>query len=179
MALGNINSDYLNAASMSISEYLGLKTVFRGHILLKVKQERLLAYKILQLVPEDNENIKLVITDYDIYHPGYNFLFGLAMPQRSKAIVSIYRLRSDDYCLELERLIKETLHELGHILELGHCETMGCVMNFSNTVWEVDEKNAKFCRKCIRSLETKGFEVNSKFDHWEVIRKTLKNRRCL
>jgi len=163
----------------SVEIIVGFKTVLRGFITLRSVEKRVLAYQILHSIPNDNENIKLVITDYDIYHPGYNFLFGLALPKSKKAVVSLYRLRSDDYCLELERLIKEVIHELGHILGLDHCETLKCVMNFSNTIWDVDEKNTRFCSKCTRTLEAKGFQINSEFDHWDVIRKVLRGRRCL
>lgn len=179
IVLGNVSSDHLDAVSMSISEYLGFKTALRGFITLGATDKRVLAYRILDSIPNDNENIKLVITDYDIYHPGYNFLFGLALPKSKKAVVSLYRLRSDDFCLELERIIKESIHELGHILGLNHCWTPRCVMNFSNTIWEVDEKNTRFCNKCKQTLETNGIQINSEFDHWSVIRKVLRGRKCL
>lgn len=89
----------------------------------------------------------------DGYEHGLNFVFGEAQPGNHVATVFTKRLRPEfygelyDYNLYFERLVKETLHELGHLLNLGHCSDR-CVMRFSNSIDEVDEKPRYFCERC-------------------------------
>ncbi|MCS7144992.1 MAG: archaemetzincin family Zn-dependent metalloprotease [Archaeoglobaceae archaeon] len=93
--------------------------------------------------------ITLAITSEDLYAKGLNFVFGEAELGGLKAIVSYYRLKFGVNREELKiRLLKESVHELGHVFGLEHCKTNGCVMNFSNNVFEVDKKSSSFCERC-------------------------------
>ncbi|MFX0184737.1 MAG: zinc-dependent metalloprotease family protein [Candidatus Hodarchaeota archaeon] len=87
----------------------------------------------------------LLITSKDTYVPGLNFVFGVASKGQG-AVVSTYRLGNDPSFLQ-----KEIIHELGHVFGLNHC-TIPCVMTFSNSVWEAQQKNSKFCYKCLKEL---------------------------
>jgi archaemetzincin len=69
------------------------------------------------------------------------------------ALVSIYRLKTPDERLLFERTFKELNHELGHTFGLLHCNSPHCVMNFSNSVLEVDQKSKFFCEKCQKKLK--------------------------
>ena len=75
------------------------------------------------------------------------------------AIVSTYRLQNEFYGgppdkdLLLERLIKETTHELGHSFGLYHCQQQRCVMNFSTYVEDIDDKSPLFCEQCKSEIE--------------------------
>ena len=67
------------------------------------------------------------------------------------AAVYLPRLRPEFYGLEkkvdqlfFQRVIKETVHELG----LGHCPLHKCVMHFSNSVSDTDAKESNFCQNC-------------------------------
>ncbi len=106
-------------------------------------------------------SIALILAEVDAYVPGLNFVFGLAIPSIRVAGVFLPRLRLNE--IFVERLKKESLHELGHILGLNHCLFPRCVMNFSNSIFDVDKKDAKFCRKCSIKLLKKGFNVNKEF----------------
>lgn len=96
----------------------------------------------------------LALTDVDLFTPGLNFVFGQAQCPGKIALVSIYRLDPAKYgalpnpTLLLERATKEAIHELGHTFGLRHCLNPRCVMAFSNSIIEVDEKTAKFCARC-------------------------------
>ncbi len=92
------------------------------------------------------------ITDTDLYEEGLNFVFGVGELKGSCALVSTHRLKTKDERLFFERTFKELNHELGHTFGLLHCSTPGCVMNFSNSVFEVDQKSRFFCERCKKRL---------------------------
>jgi archaemetzincin len=99
-------------------------------------------------------DLALAVTDVDLYVPGLNFVFGLADPGSRSAIISLTRLRPEFYGQppdpELFRLrvLKEAVHESGHLLGLGHCPRPSCIMFFSNQLADTDRKGPGFCREC-------------------------------
>jgi len=111
------------------------------------------AEKILEEVMKI-ANMFLVIVPFDIYVPGLNFVFGVALPQRG-AVIGISRLRYGvDNIKYAERLRKTIKHELGHVFGLSHCRNP-CVMRFANSLYELDEKPSDFCAKCRNILRNK------------------------
>ena len=107
----------------------------------------------------------LLLTDFDLYYSGLNFIFGLEDPTKSCAIVSLARLKPEFYdegpargLLE-ERTIKEVIHELGHYVGLDHCYNSKCVMSFSPSVFDVDKKQKEFCEDCKVRLIAKGINL--------------------
>ena len=101
----------------------------------------------------------------DAYEEGLNFVFGEALPLHRTAIVYTKRLTPEFYGgkpdtnLYIERVAKEIIHELGHLLGLGHCSNSACVMRFSNSVYEEKEKTRYFCRKCSTKLLEKQVDT--------------------
>ncbi len=105
---------------------------------------------LLEYLDKNIEQTALAITDADLYTKGMNFIFGQAKLNRA-AVISLNRLKPSDRQankLLLERAVKESIHEIGHILGLPHCNTKGCVMTFSTTIKAVDEKGKEFCHMC-------------------------------
>lgn len=98
----------------------------------------------------------LVIVNGDGYVEGLNFVFGVAKPGWG-GIVFTGHLDPTFYGqppspgLLRARLLKEALHELGHSYGLSHCRG-DCVMRFSNSVYDVDKKPARFCPRCRAEL---------------------------
>jgi archaemetzincin len=98
----------------------------------------------------------LALVNLDLFVPRLNFIFGLAQVGGNALVAlprlrpSYYQLHSDD-ALYFQRIVIEAVHELGHVLGLGHCENY-CVMRFSNTLADTDQKPAKYCRTCFRKL---------------------------
>ncbi len=92
------------------------------------------------------------IVPVDLFEPGLNFVFGLAEKPGRAAVVSVARLVHPDGRRFLARVMKETNHELGHTFGLDHCPDPACVMRFSNSLREVDEKGRFFCARCREKL---------------------------
>jgi len=96
----------------------------------------------------------LGIVDVDLYAPHLNFVFGQADIAAETAVISLCRLRQEFYSLPgdrelfLQRTTKEAVHELGHLLGMGHCPDSKCVMHFSNSLADTDWKQAAFCTRC-------------------------------
>lgn len=98
--------------------------------------------------------ITLGVIEHDLYAAGMNFVFGEAELNGSRAIVSVYRLKSIGREITEERLLKEAIHEIGHVLGLKHCKNPYCVMRFSNSVSEVDSKGSYFCSLCASKIRS-------------------------
>ncbi|KUO42320.1 MAG: hypothetical protein APU95_02060 [Hadesarchaea archaeon YNP_N21] len=112
---------------------------------------------------EKNVAIKdkvLGVTNVDLFVPQLNFVFGQAQLSGKIAIVSTRRLdptfyrSAPNHELLIERTIKESVHELGHVFGLRHCPNSTCVMSFSNSILEVDRKTKNFCDRCMKILKT-------------------------
>ncbi len=106
-----------------------------------------------------NHGLVLGITGVDLFVPQLNFVFGLADSRQKGAVISLARLNPEFYGLASnprlfqERALKEAIHELGHLLGLGHCPDPACIMFFSNSLIDTDRKGPGFCSKCRRRLE--------------------------
>jgi archaemetzincin len=96
----------------------------------------------------------LAVSGSDLYIPILTFVFGEAQMGGPSAIVSYYRLRQEFYGLPhdrdllRQRLLKEAVHELGHTLELTHCDDYRCAMSASHSVELIDLKENAFCEQC-------------------------------
>lgn len=101
----------------------------------------------------------LTIESVDLYAGNLNFVFGEADPHSRIAVVSTYRLRPEFYretpdpALFFSRLVKESIHELGHTFGLEHCPDPACVMHFSNSIFDTDLKRPDFCQRCMFRLK--------------------------
>jgi len=103
----------------------------------------------------------LGVTEFDLYIPILTFVFGEAQLGGSGAVVSYHRLRQEFYGLPTDldllanRLLIESVHELGHTLSLTHCHDYNCAMAPSHAVEWIDIKDSGFCEDCLsRVLQT-------------------------
>jgi archaemetzincin len=101
--------------------------------------------------PDTNTKI-LFISDMDAY--SYGLVFGEAIGHGTIAIIYLPRIKQEFYGLKsdsqlfYERLVKESVHELGHVFGLAHCDSKRCVMHFSNSLHDTDIKKRSFCDSC-------------------------------
>ena len=96
----------------------------------------------------------LAVADVDLYIPILKYVFGEAQMAGPCAVVSAYRLRQEFYGLDgddallSQRLLKESVHELGHTLNLRHCQDYRCVMASSHSVEWIDLRESTLCDSC-------------------------------
>lgn len=161
--------DYKNLGDYAFSKKLFRKGVRNEFKRVKQNNESIGLHptnKFYQLLinkrKEENIDMILVITNLPIYSSNEEdilFLFGETHLRYQCSIVSTLTLkekfynRKDNQDLFTERVIKETIHEIGHLI-LGpkHCENELCVMHFSNNVEEIDFKSIYLCEKCRQKL---------------------------
>jgi archaemetzincin len=97
----------------------------------------------------------LGVTQLDLYIPILTFVFGEAQLGGKGAVVSYHRLRQEFYGLPRDtnvlahRLLVESVHELGHTLDLTHCHDYQCAMAPSHAVEWIDIKDSGFCQDCL------------------------------
>lgn len=100
----------------------------------------------------------LGVTAVDLYIPILTFVFGEAQMAGPCAVVSAHRLRQEFYGLPADpeilrqRLLKESVHEIGHTLNLTHCDDYSCVMAPSHAVEWIDLKESALCNSCYSQI---------------------------
>lgn len=95
----------------------------------------------------------LALTEADLFAPGRHCVFGEAAQGGAWAVISLARLRAglgsmDPGALLRRRILKEAVHELGHLSGLEHCDRAECVMFASYDVVDTDRKSARYCPAC-------------------------------
>jgi archaemetzincin len=168
-SFGNLNDALLSAISREVEKQFSIKTQI-SHALpvpkrffVKSRQQYLSTGFLEELVKlgVTGNQIRLGVTGVDLFIPELNFVFGEASPECQVAVFSTARLDPVNYGktpnekLLLNRSVTEAIHELGHVFELRHCNRPNCVMWFSNTLPETDQKGSSFCSICSLKLRSK------------------------
>ncbi|MBC2710137.1 MAG: zinc metallopeptidase [Desulfosarcina sp.] len=100
----------------------------------------------------------IALFDVDLFIPLFTHVFGEARQNGRVALASLFRLESHmdgsspPADRVLERVAKIALHELGHLLNLLHCDDDRCLMHFSGGVETLDRTAFNYCRYCRTSL---------------------------
>lgn len=164
VAVGEVDPGILEGLQESVGEIFG-KEIWMGQPLKSPdyayngKRRQHFSSAILLKLREVERGVGdrvLGVTQYDLYVPSLNFVFGEADLESRVAVISLRRLSQEFYGLseDMERLkeraLKEAVHELGHTYGLGHCSNPLCVMHFSNSLLDTDIKKASFCPQCER-----------------------------
>jgi archaemetzincin len=115
---------------------------------------------LLESINPDSTTKVLAICDFDAYSDELNFVFGQAHLGGRVAAIYLPRLKDEFYVRKSDknnnlfekRVIKESVHELGHTFGLRHCQISKCVMHFSNSLQDTDFKDDEFCDRCNKIL---------------------------
>jgi len=113
--------------------------------------------KIKSEFPEDARFV-LGITDVDTYDNSSNLIYNFTHSEDRVGLVSLYRLnpafsgRASDEDLFFQRVLKEVVHELGHLIGFRHCFNSLCPMYFSYSINDTDKKGSFFCGECEKKL---------------------------
>lgn len=148
--------NYFDFIAKVLKQYLNLKAHNAGFFKVsadayKPSRKQYEARIIIKELSQNNKfAYKIGLVDFDIYARGMNFIFGMADPLKKTALVSTYRLTGEKIN---ERVTKEVIHEVGHLLGLVHCAEPHCVMYFSNTIDDTDKKSVELCNNCRGRLE--------------------------
>lgn len=114
---------------------------------------------------EENSTL-IIVTNFDIYTYGTNYIFGLAT--KDVGLVSSARIDPrfweifpemhyyskmgrDFFIKQYEKVL---LHEVGHTISLPHCNSIECVMRYSNSPIELYSKGEDYCKKCWEYVKT-------------------------
>ncbi|MBN8641447.1 MAG: Zn-dependent protease [Flavobacteriales bacterium] len=114
--------------------------------------------EILKGVMPNDGIAMMALTAKDLYpRPDWNFVFGLASYSKRMGVTSIFRfsdteLTSQNYSQCLNRLIKTSTHEIGHMFTIAHCTHASCLMNGSNHLVELDSRPNALCSVCLAKL---------------------------
>lgn len=162
VALGPLDPDILRSLRTALAKYLLLPVrLLRPKPLplqsYHVTRHQYNAIQLLEFLLDDveTEAIRVLgVTAKDLYIPILTFVFGDAQLRGKAAVISLFRPRGDDVgilpprTVFLGRLIKLSLHELGHTFGLEHCNEDGCLMGFSSNLEVLDQQKIAFCKYC-------------------------------
>jgi len=101
--------------------------------------------ELVKMKPENSLGL-VAITSKDIYIGRLPFVRGSSDPGRGVAVISTFRLNNPSEYRFRMRILKEILHELGHILGQEHeIDPKLCVMGQSMDMIQLDAKSRHFC----------------------------------
>ena len=116
----------------------------------------------------NNSDMILLVIGDDIYRPGTRYIFGLSRPSTGSAVISASRLKNEywnlppDENMLMDRLARESAHEIGHLMHLDHCENETCVMCNPQTLDDLDIKKLWLCDKCKLKLKNNNIQIYNK-----------------
>jgi archaemetzincin len=157
--LGDVNNKHLELVKTCIEKFYGFKCILDNKEpltkdLLAKSKTRYEANKIIAKY-KSNKNI-LLVTNVDIAHfnrvkkiKEYGII-GLGYRPGTTCVVSTFRIKNTTKEKFTDRLIKVTLHEVGHNLGIPHCTfDKKCLMNDANgTVKQIDQEKIWLCDNC-------------------------------
>ncbi len=137
---------------------------------------KLLNFLTENLTLKEAKDINLAIFDRDLFTGNIDHIFGLATPFPRICVIStirlhphfkkdyfqkglkkrkigkfpllVRRLTSKEKNLYYERILKESVHSIGHTMGLMHCSSVHCIMAPSILLEHIDKKEPGFCLSC-------------------------------
>lgn len=112
-------------------------------------------------VPEGAKVLGVVNVDLFVHRSLDEFIFGQAQygHNTKAALISMYRMNPFSYVggkpddeLLLKRMMKEAVHELGHLFGLRNCVEKECAMYLAKDLRSLDKKTDNFCMITIKEF---------------------------
>ena len=162
LPVGNVDDALLKDISPAIEEILGtrckilpvrLDPEFAFHGERQQYHSSEILHGMQKYIGADSWRV-LGVAAVDLYIPILTFVFGEAQVGGPCALLSTYRLRQEFYGLPSDhelfrnRVIKEAIHEVGHTMNLTHCDDYRCAMASSHAVEWIDLKESALCQTC-------------------------------
>jgi len=124
------------------------------------------AGKIINALASDNSNVPLTlgITGYDLSTPILTFVYGESQLGGRAALISLYRITDENTEVTCTRAAKIGLHEVGHLLGIGHCRAVDCLMCFSASLENLDQLQLRFAKPASMKYPA-GFVIFSMLFH--------------
>jgi|SRR5579863_2328845 len=162
LPIGNVDSELLTELRHALSRAIGtpcriLPARLDPEFAFHSERQQYHSSEILrhmQSFATDESCRVLGVAAVDLYIPILTYVFGEAQMGGPCAVLSTHRLRQEFYGLPgdpevlLQRTIKEAIHEIGHTLNLTHCQEYSCAMASSHAVEWIDLKETTFCGNC-------------------------------
>lgn len=92
--------------------------------------------------------LQLGLCEFDLCVPILTFVYGESQVGGRAGVVSLHRLLDRSQSRYFERAAKITIHEIGHVLGLGHCWDIKCLMHFSRNLEQLDSLPVSLCPNC-------------------------------
>ena len=102
------------------------------------------------LIPDDAAAF-IAFTNVDLY-PGdtWHFVFGQASPEKRVGVWSLFRLSEGGKLVD--RTLKISMHEVGHMFGMRHCIKYECLMSGTNHLAETDRRPLDNCPECMAKI---------------------------
>lgn len=152
--LGDVNRKVISIVAANLQAVMGLN----AHILppLPAPEEAYLtlrsqysAGKILRIIESvEGARFKIGVIQDDICTPILKFVYGESQLGGVSAVISLCRLQHEELDRMYVRAAKISLHEMAHLLGVGHCRTVGCLMDPSINLERLDALPLRFCDSC-------------------------------
>ncbi len=159
--IGNVNSRLCDSIAYHVQLFFGFRTQVNSLIddiefAFDADRKQYHSTPILRKLTDNapHRTLKiLAVTHVDLFIPILTFVYGEAQLGGTSCIISTNRLYPypgyDREESDRNRIIKESIHELGHTFNLRHCKEKTCAMHYCRTLEDVDLKLHQYCRYCL------------------------------
>ena len=158
--VGTVPNALLNYLKYSLPTYLKFEKISREREMslpssYDALRKQYLVQNFFTTALEEHVEHALLLADVDLFMEPLEYMFGHY--NDNKALVSMRRLNpsfmggNDPESLR-NRVLNESIHQLGHTLGLGHCKKQ-CVMKLAPGVLDVDKRSVKYCPSCLKIVK--------------------------
>lgn len=142
----------------SVDILKGMKMPVEAHNIIRNQYYATVLLQKLERSKANSREIIIGICEEDLYIPDERNVLAYCDTLAGTSVVSLFEIRQEFYGLPEDdkkifpRLLKESIHQLGHLFDLTDCRNPKCVNYYSQMMNDIDNKSEKFCDICRRQL---------------------------